>query len=263
MPDTVTCSGYCSACGHVHVLRAGEALAPAYELIGRLREKGRIDLDVPEAEVDPRFSVDYLNGPARGQMFGVLAYRDAQGLAGVLKAFSCQYNASWLVPGWVPPVVDVEAFASVHDPVERRIKALGREIDALPQDDSGRLALKQERKTLAQRNMKELHALYQLRNFRGLTSPMSEAFLGAGGLPTGTGDCCAPKLLQYAALHGLTPTGLVEFYWGRENSSGTRIQGEFYPACAERCAPILGFMLCGLDEDDRSSCDSHVTTDKR
>ncbi|MBU1001553.1 MAG: hypothetical protein KKE73_03410 [Proteobacteria bacterium] len=250
-PDTVTCAGYCRACGREHLLHAGQALELARRLMGQLEEHGRIDFDVPQAEADPRFGLDYLNGPARGQMFGVLAYRDARGHTGALKAFSCQYNGAWLVPGWVPPVVDAQVFARIHDPVERRIKALGREMGALPAVDPRRPALKQQRKALAQQNMKDLHALYQLHNFRGLTRSMAEVFLGPGGLPTGTGDCCAPKLVQYAARNGLTPTGLVEFYWGRENSSGTRHQGEFYPACPERCAPILGFMLCGLEGQGR------------
>ena len=42
--------------------------------------------------------------------------------------------------------------------------------------------------------------------------------------------------------------GLAEFYWGRENRSGNRRHALFYPSCEEKCRPILGFMLCGLEE---------------
>ena len=33
--------------------------------------------------------------------------------------------------------------------------------------------------------------------------------------PGGTGDCCAPKLLQYAYQHGLKPVCMAEFWWGQ------------------------------------------------
>jgi len=78
------------------------------------------------------------------------------------------------------------------------------------------------------------------------TRPLTE--LLSGNIPTGAGECCAPKLLNYAALNGLKPVGLSEFYWGKENKSGTRQHKQFYPACVEKCQPILGFMLCGAEK---------------
>ena len=64
------------------------------------------------------------------------------------------------------------------------------------------------------------------------------------GIPTGTGDCCAPKLLHYAATQQLKPIAMAEFWWGEH--SADKYQGEFYGACAERCQPLMGFMLSGL-----------------
>ena len=81
---------------------------------------------------------------------------------------------------------------------------------------------------------------------------MGDVFLGPA-MPTGTGECCAPKLLHHAATHGLTPLGLAEFYVGRTNRSGTRRHGEFYAPCAEKCAPILGFLLCGVEGEEADS----------
>ena len=66
------------------------------------------------------------------------------------------------------------------------------------------------------------------------------------GLPTGTGDCCAPKLLHYAATHNLKPLAMAEFWWGESSVNGEKIQGEFYGACVERCQPLMGFLLSGL-----------------
>ena len=94
--------------------------------------------------------------------------------------------------------------------------------------------------------MKDLHATYLLTNFRGESKSLTDVFLGTSGIPTGTGDCCAPKLLNYAAKHNLTPLGISEFYIGKENRSKTKEHGTFYPACSSKCQPILGFLLCGL-----------------
>ncbi len=189
---------------------------------------------------DPRLSTDYLLGEARGQMFGVLECTTLGGDLVVLRAFSCQYNGEWLVDGWVPPVLDVVEFHRIADPVDREIKTLDRMI-AEGKDP----ALIRRRRALSRDLMTRIQGLYRFHNFRGQTKPLTEVF--QGGIPTGAGDCCAPKLLNHAALQGLTPRGISEFYWGRENRSGTRKHGEFYPACAGKCQPILGFMLCGTD----------------
>jgi tRNA pseudouridine32 synthase/23S rRNA pseudouridine746 synthase len=66
-------------------------------------------------------------------------------------------------------------------------------------------------------------------------------------IPTGTGDCCAPKLLHCAAVHNLKPLAMAEFWWGPP--SGDKIQGEFYGACGDRCQPLMGFLLSGLSQN--------------
>ena len=67
--------------------------------------------------------------------------------------------------------------------------------------------------------------------------------------PGGTGDCCAPKLLQYAYQHDLKPVCMAEFWWGPSPKSEIRHHGEFYPACRGKCKPVLTWMLQGLDVD--------------
>jgi tRNA pseudouridine32 synthase/23S rRNA pseudouridine746 synthase len=64
--------------------------------------------------------------------------------------------------------------------------------------------------------------------------------------PAGAGDCAAPKLLQYAFQHQLKPIAMAEFWWGKPAPSNVRKQGNFYPACRNKCEPILGHMLQGL-----------------
>lgn len=68
--------------------------------------------------------------------------------------------------------------------------------------------------------------------------------------PSGSGDCCAPKLLQYAFRHALTPLCMAEFWWGESPRDEVRHHLHYYPACMGRCKPILGWMLQGLMVDE-------------
>ena len=63
--------------------------------------------------------------------------------------------------------------------------------------------------------------------------------------PSGAGECCAPKLLQYAFLHGLRPLAIAEFWQGRSPKQEVRHHGSYYPACRGKCKPILEWMLKG------------------
>ncbi len=202
--------------------------------------------------VNPLFSTDYLFGDARGQMFGVLECEDSSGNTVVLKAFSCQYNGEWLVDGWTPPIFDVDAFHKLTQPIYKKINALGQRIKNDPKNKN----LITERAELSRNLMREIHNLYTLTNFNGEQRPLFDVF-DAKTVPAGTGDCCAPKLLNYAALNGLKPIGLSEFYFGKESKSGARQHGEFYPACKEKCQPILGFMLDGIKELPTNHTNGH------
>ncbi|MEH1882735.1 RluA family pseudouridine synthase [Nostoc sp.] len=104
--------------------------------------------------------------------------------------------------------------------------------------------LKQQRKALSRQLQAQMHASYSLTNFSRRSRSLQQ--LMPTGLPTGTGDCCAPKLLHYAATHNLKPLAMAEFWWGASSINQDKIQGEFYGACAERCQPLMGFLLSGL-----------------
>jgi tRNA pseudouridine32 synthase / 23S rRNA pseudouridine746 synthase len=137
---------------------------------------------------------------------------------------------------------------SRQDGIERRRLKQERDIvlqaleEAIAKANARIQYLKQERKSLSRRLQTQMHAAYSLMNFLGQSVSLQQ--LKLSGLPTGTGDCCAPKLLHYAATHGLKPLAMAEFWWG--SSSQDKIQGEFYGACAERCQPLMGFLLSGL-----------------
>lgn len=237
--------GYCQQCQCEHVLPIGEAYEEAQRLIQRLNQEQCIDFDSQER--NPNFSLNYLWGPALGQMFGVLVGYDDRNRRHVLKAFSCQYNGCWQVKGWVNPLFDVSQYLATIEPVDKEIKLLGNKMKYLDVNSLEYNELKRTRKQLSVTLMQSLHQLYCLHNFRGETSSLADAFVSQRkGIPTGCGDCCAPKLLNEAAKLGLRVSGLAEFYYGATNRSGTKQHQQFYVACEEKCRPILGFMLCGL-----------------
>ncbi|MBW4487328.1 MAG: RluA family pseudouridine synthase [Trichocoleus desertorum ATA4-8-CV12] len=104
--------------------------------------------------------------------------------------------------------------------------------------------LKKRRKALSHQLQNQMQQAYYLTNFAGQSLSLEQLVLG-NSAPMGTGDCCAPKLLHYAATHGLKPLAMAEFWWGPASPSGDKVQGEFYAACAERCQPLMGFLLSG------------------
>lgn len=70
--------------------------------------------------------------------------------------------------------------------------------------------------------------------------------------PAGSGECAAPKLLQYAFANNLKPICMAEFWWGISPNSAIRKHKNYYPACQSRCKPILGHMLQNIKMDTNS-----------
>ena len=84
-------------------------------------------------------------------------------------------------------------------------------------------------------------------NGAGEASSIWDIF-SAGGLvpPGGTGECAAPKLLNYAFAHGLEPLAMGEFWYGASPDTAVRTHGHFYPSCTSKCGPLLAYMTKGL-----------------
>ncbi|MBE9201148.1 MULTISPECIES: RluA family pseudouridine synthase [unclassified Nodularia (in: cyanobacteria)] len=124
---------------------------------------------------------------------------------------------------------------AVLQPLQQLIAAADKQIQEL----------KQRRKALSRQLQAQMHAAYSLMNFLGQSASLQQ-LMPAGSIPTGTGDCCAPKLLHYAANNGFKPLAMAEFWWGESLESQDKVQGEFYGACVERCQPLMGFLLSGF-----------------
>lgn len=112
--------------------------------------------------------------------------------------------------------------------------------------------LKQERKTRSATLQRKLFHQFRMRNALRDEKDLCELFAPTPQQvpPAGAGECAAPKLLQYAYLHQLHPLAMAEFWWGNSPITEIRKQGNFYPACKGKCAPILAFMLQGLEVEE-------------
>jgi tRNA pseudouridine32 synthase/23S rRNA pseudouridine746 synthase len=110
-----------------------------------------------------------------------------------------------------------------------------------------RQELRRERRRRSRALQAAMHASHGLVNFAGRYAPLRELF-GSRGIPSGAGDCCAPKLLHAAALAGIRPHAMAEIWCGPSPADGSRRDGEVYGPCDEKCAPLLGHLLCGLEK---------------
>lgn len=117
--------------------------------------------------------------------------------------------------------------------------------------DDSLSALKLLRKKRSNALQKKLFEQYQFLNINGEKKDLNDIFKDSPHPPpAGTGECAAPKLLQYAFANQLTPLAMAEFWWGVSPKSEIRQHGNFYPACIGKCQPILGHMLSGMTVDD-------------
>ena len=178
--------------------------------------------------------------PTEGKMFGVLVVKAEQGL-GFLAAYSGLLEGRNDWPYFVPPVFDAQQPDGHFKQTERAISAKGGD------------------KQMSQELQLWLFHQYRMLNAKGETKDLVDIWQDYHCSPRirnkyplppgGTGDCCAPKLLQYAFSHGLRPVCMAEFWWGPSPKSEIRHHGQFYPACRGKCKPILTWMLQGLDVD--------------
>ena len=109
--------------------------------------------------------------------------------------------------------------------------------------------LKEERRQRSDALQRWLFDHFVMLNAKGNRRTLTDIFSTTpqGMPPSGAGECCAPKLLQYAFLHGLRPLQIAEFWQGRSPKQEVRHAGQFYPACRGKCKPILEWMLDGIE----------------
>ena len=156
---------------------------------------------------------------------------------------------------FVPPIYDAQQPDGYFKTKEREISLIAHQQDNSPST----LLPPPSSKQLSQELQEWLFHQYQLLNARGETKDLVDiwqSYYHKEKLrrkfplpPGGTGDCCAPKLLQYAYRHGLKPVCMAEFWWGATTKTELRQHLNYYPACRGKCKPILTWMLQGLKVD--------------
>ena len=175
-------------------------------------------------ELDSSPLGEALKKSGHGRMFGILVCTDGT----ALRAFSGELEGKFSEEGFVPPVFDIPAFEETMSRYEHLIK---RNLN---------------HRELSRQCWTELQDLYRFHCFDGSIRKLTSI---STSLPSGTGDCCAPKLLSYAYSLGKKPMSLCEFFYG----NGSFEHKSFHNPCDSRCKPILpaiiGLDIVYLDDD--------------
>ncbi len=205
-----------------------------------------------------------------GVMLGAMVCKNSDGtiirlrtLSGIAAQLVAEQENCSIV--YVEPVVSAEEIEKALSKNDKQIHELTDKINLLKQNaaknkQSGMSGIDAEpgadaevltkkRNALCLESQKKVFDLYSFYCADGNKRSLNEICRNFYGSqtngkklpPTGTGDCCAPKLLNYAYKNGLTPLSMCEIFYGKNSS--TKVSGTAYPPCDERCALILPEIL--------------------
>jgi hypothetical protein len=225
----------------------------AARLFGRCGLCGKLHLDVMDAApatasllaFTAAFDNDMLVAlhQTRGKMFAAAHAVDDDGQVHELRAFSGDILARNDWPGFVPPLLERCRTHALEQETLAAIGLLDREMRGA---DATRLAtLKRQRRQLSATLMIAMHDVATLCTAGGREVGLRESFAsitGQRGIPSGTGDCCLPKLLHHANRRRWRTVSVAEMWWGPPQ--GIRLHGQMQEPCAEKCQPIMGALLC-------------------
>lgn len=162
----------------------------------------------------------------RGKTFGVSVVQKKDGTVGWIAAFSGLLNGKINVEGFVPPIYDWTKEDGYFREEESRISML--------KDAS-------EKRMRSERLQEWLFAQYRVNNFNNERKNLLEIWKPNKHLPPGgTGECCAPKMIQYAISQNMKLIAMAEFRF-EENGAI-----HYVPSCKDKCRSLLKFMLKGI-----------------
>lgn len=203
------------------------------------------------------FGLSVATGSVIGKMFGVLVVQTEENEIGYLSAFSGKLAGGNHHSLFVPPVFDGLTEGGFLNAGMTELSKLSEEIRMLGEkegkDHGPRIReLKAQRKNHSASLQNEIFDQYHFLNQAGESKSLRTIFADASykNPPAGAGECAAPKLLQYAFKNNMKPLAMAEFWWGLSPKSDFWKHGHFYPACREKCAPILAHMLDGIDVEE-------------
>lgn len=193
---------------------------------------------------------DNQDGAVIGKMFGVLVVRTKQNNIGYLAAFSGKLANGFHHAKFVPPIYDSLETGSFLNLGMSELTNINLQIRLLKELETNEskvqiAELKQLRKTNSITLQNKLFDQFVFLDQIGEQKSLRTIFKTSakGNPPAGAGECAAPKLLQYAFQQQMQPLALAEFWWGLSPKSQHWKHGHYYPACREKCAPILRHML--------------------
>lgn len=189
----------------------------------------------------------------KGKMFGVLVLQEEDGAYFYLGAVSGKLpkNIEW--NRLVPSVFDESTDDYFISRGLTKVTEIGTQIKN--SDCANEISSLKEKRT--QKSMGLQQRLFENYNFLNLSGKEKNLldifkYSSSGRPPAAAGECSAPKLLQYAIKHGLKPIAITEFWWGSAIRNKDKEHRVFYPACKDRCRPILEYMLEDLELYDKA-----------
>lgn len=213
----------------------------------------------------------------QGKMLGILLVEPPLSESSILARVHYFNNIAYLVAYsgvvnglvdadqyFVPPVYDLQNPDDFYLQKDRAISNINHELassDTLAPSKVKRL--KAERRQLSIALQREIFSHFNFINPSGTYRNVIDIFADAkrGLPPGGTGECAAPRLLQFAYEHNLKPLQVAEFWYASSPVGIQRIHGHFYPSCIEKCSPILRYMIPSLGETvpiNPSSCNAEA-----
>ena len=183
----------------------------------------------------------------RGKMFGVLVVKKKDNTYFYLGTVSGKLPKDGVCKRFIPSVFDESVDDFFINKGMAKLSEIGNKIKH-SNNPSEIIFLKEKRKKKSASLQKKLFENYHFENISGKQKNILAIFNDSkqGNPPAASGECSAPKLLQYAIINHLKPIALTEFWWGNSNENKDKKHKAYYPACKNRCRPILEYLL----EDD-------------
>jgi tRNA pseudouridine32 synthase/23S rRNA pseudouridine746 synthase len=210
-----------------------------------------------QTEIDHNFGLRVgQSGQIIGKMFGVLVVQKPTGEVGYLTAFSGKVAGGNHHAHFIPPVFDGLTEGSFVNLGMTELTNINNQLAELKKDDSkaGKQAVNnlinhrtKHCNEILDRIVDSYHFLNIDKESKALGTIFEEKFNKKP--PGGAGECALPKLLQFAFSHDLKPLAMAEFWWGKSPKGKVMHHGAYYPACLDKCEPILEHMLKGMEVD--------------
>ena len=188
---------------------------------------------------------------ANGIMIGVLVAKNSAQENKILftvSGVSRKIEGKFRDAIFVEPIVSSKKIMSALQKNDKEIHLLTEKLKSCSKDDVQELQLR--RSSLTSESLEKVHELYNFYCVDGKKRSLKQ-ICKKHLPPTGTGDCCAPKLLNFAFKNNLTPLSMCEVFYGK--STEKKISGCKYSTCDERCGlilpEILGLKILYRDND--------------